>query len=58
MKTVVVGPGVIGGIYGDLFARSGYEERNLSERFPVSYPKYLLAFVSGPVGFERRGRPR
>ena len=39
MKIVVVGPGVIGSIYGGLLARSGHEERHLSEQFPDSYPK-------------------
>ena len=40
MKIVVVGPGVIGSIYGGLLARSGHEERYLSEQFPDTYPMY------------------
>ena len=40
MKIVVVGPGGIGSVYGGFLARSGHEERYLSERFPDSYPKY------------------
>jgi protein-S-isoprenylcysteine O-methyltransferase Ste14 len=40
MKIVVVGPGVIGSIYGSLRTGSGHDERYLSEQFPDSYPKY------------------